>query len=193
METLNLARRFNLYILLISLFLSTNVFAQSKLISSDIAIYRVQDEVVFLSQLKAFRKNLIKFRCFKDKVLLLPALGLDEKSLKVVPSMKKLKSFDKDSKEFINKVILGNKALIHIKKQKRKYGKKFLKYFEKGNCLKGPYRKWSEQIKNLVTVELYFQERFKKGKSKSFDSKTWENVKFYLLSLDKKIGHDVFF
>ncbi|RLA64954.1 MAG: hypothetical protein DRQ88_09675 [Epsilonproteobacteria bacterium] len=183
-----------LKLLLVGAFLSTNVVAKNKIITSDIALYRVQDEVVFLSSYKAFKKGLRIFRCFNKNVLFLPALGLDKESLKTLPSVKQIKTFDDDSKRFIKKVILLKKALIHIKKQKRKYDKRFFTYFEKHKCLNRPYRSWSKTIQNMVTVELYFQERFKKGtKLKIYDPKVWENVKFYLLSLDKKINHDVFF
>jgi len=186
-----------LKIFLIGLFISTTAIAQNKIITSDIALYRIEEKVTFLSAYKTFRKQLNIFRCFENKVLLLPALELDKANLKTLPSVKKVKSFDEESKKFLKKLILLEKALIHIKKQGRHYDKKFLKYFERSKCLNSPYKTWSKQMKYLVTVELYFQERFKKGPSHipltTFDPQTWENVRFYLLSLDKKFKHDVFF
>ncbi|TDJ08466.1 MAG: hypothetical protein E2O68_01985 [Deltaproteobacteria bacterium] len=189
---------FNLRLLLSGLLLFSPItFAKTKVITSDVALYRVGDEITFLSDIRVGRKDLIKFRCFQSKVLLLPALGLDKASLKTVPSINKIRKFDKESKNFLKKIILMKKALVHVEKQGRKFGKKYLKYFEKHKCLNSPFRTWSKTLQQLVTVELYFQERFKKGSShvpiKSYDPKTWENVKFYLLSLDKKIPHNVFF
>jgi len=189
---------FNLRLLLSGLLLFSPItFAKTKVITSDIALYRVADKIKFLSNFRQGRKDLIKFRCFESKLLLLPALGLDKASLKTVPSAKKIRKFDEKSKKFLKKIILMEKALVHIKKQGRKFGKKYLKYFEKHKCLNSPYHTWSKGLQNMVTVELYFQERFKKGASdvpiKTYDPKTWENVKFYLLSLDKKIPHNVFF
>jgi hypothetical protein len=172
-------------------------FANKKVITSDVALFRVGDRIVFLSTYKAFRNELRIFRCFESKGLLLPALGLDKVSLKKLPSYNKIKSLDEDAKEFLKKAILLLKAKLHIEKQGRKYGKKYLKYYEKHRCLNSPYKSWPEGLQLLVTVELYFQERFRKGTStkplKNYDAKTWENVKFYLLSLDKKLPHNVFF
>jgi len=202
LETSNLVllfrEMFNLRLLLSGLLLFSPItFAKTKVITSDVALYRVGDEITFLSDIRVGRKDLIKFRCFQSKVLLLPALGLDKASLKTVPSINKIRKFDKESKNFLKKIILMKKALVHVEKQGRKFGKKYLKYFEKHKCLNSPFRTWSKTLQQLVTVELYFQERFKKGSShvpiKSYDPKTWENVKFYLLSLDKKIPHNVFF
>ena len=164
-----------------------------KVITSDFALYRVENKIQFFSQFNDFRKSLDIFRCFKSKMLLLPALNLDIANLKKLPSISDIKKLDKNTKFFIKKIILLEKALIHIEKQGRKFDKKSFSYFEDHECVNRPFRNWPKLLQELVTVEIYFQERFIKKKAYGFHPQTWKNVKLYLLSLDKKIFHYVFF
>jgi hypothetical protein len=176
------------------LFLFIPLISNSKEIISDKALFRVAEEIIFLSDLKGIQDFIEKVRCLKTDGLTLGLLGLDKKSLPKIPSVKNF-DVNKD-KEFIQKIILFKKVGHFIDTQNISLDANIKALIEKDSCIGISYSKWSPDLKRFFDIEVYIQKRFvvARGKgSKDNQESTKNSAKVFLTSLGQKLPHYVFY
>ena len=176
------------------LFLFIPLISNSKEIFSDKALFRVAEEIIFLSDLQEIEDFIGKVRCLKTDGLTLGILGLDKKSLPKIPGPKKF-DVNKD-KEFLQKIILFKKAGHFIDTQNISLDANLKTLIEKDSCIGMSYSKWPQDLKRFFDLEVYIQKRFVvargKGNKENLES-TINSAKVFLDSLGQKIPHYVFY
>lgn len=168
----------------------------SKEVFSDKAVFRVAEEIVFLSDLKETGESLEKLRCLKTDGLMLSLLELDKKSQKKIPDFKNFDFKDQSNKDFIQKIILFKKAGHFIDTQNVVFDPGFKSQIENHSCIKMKYSDWSRDLKRFFDLELYTQKRYmaaKARKEKRSDEALLASAKLFLASLSQKINHYVFY
>ena len=172
------------------------LISYSKEVSSDKAVFRVAEEIIFLSDLKEIGETLGKIRCLKTDGLMLNLLDLDKKSQKKIPDFKNFDFKDQSNKDFIQKIILFKKAGHFIETQDVVFDPGLKSLIEKDSCINMKYSEWSKDLKRFFDLEIYTQKRYlaaKARKEKRSDEALIASAKLFLSSLSQKINHYVFF
>ncbi len=170
------------------------LFSFSKEITSDKAVFRVAEEIIFLSDMVDFGNSLEKMRCLKTDGVILSLFELDIKSLKNLPDFKKI-NIEKN-KDFIQKMILFKKAGHFIETQNVSLDPLLREKIEKNPCIGMNFGKWSNDLRRFFYLEVYFQKRFISVKGKDHKENlesTLNSAKIFLNSLAQKIPHYVFY
>ncbi len=176
------------------LFLLIPLISNSKEIVSDKALFRVAEEIIFISDLKEIGDFVSQVRCLKTDGLTLGLLGLDKKSLPKIPSVKNF-DVNKD-KDYLQKIILFKKVGHFIDTQNIALDANLKAQIEKDSCIGISYSKWPLDLKRFFDIEVYIQKRFVvvRGKStKENLESTINSAKVFLTSLGQKIPHYVFY
>jgi len=175
---------------------SMPLLAGPKEIASDKAVFRVAEEIVFISDLQEISKTFEKIRCLKTDGLMLNLLELDKKSQPKFPSFKKFDFNDQSNKDFIQKIILFKKAGHFIETQSIVFESPLKSLIEKDSCIAMKYSDWSLDLKRFFDLEIYVQKRYvaikEKGSKENLKS-IQNSVKLFLSSLSQKIPHYVFY
>lgn len=168
----------------------------SKEIASDKAVFRIAEEIVFLSDFKEIAENIERIRCLKTDGLMLSLLGLDKKSQPKFPDLKKNKLEDQSIRDFIQKIILLKKAEHFIETQSIVFDSELKAQIEKDSCIDMKYSEWSKDLKRFFELEIYLQKRFVTSKGKetkeNFESRL-ASARLFLTSVSQKIPHYVFY
>jgi hypothetical protein len=153
------------------------------------AVMKIDNNPILLSDFKRFLKDLRAFRCLFGKSTALNSLGLDRKNYRRYPSFKMSKiSLEKD-REFIRRVIRLIKTQVYSSQFKLSVDGSDIRNLEKKRCLKGHFSSWSNDVRSLILVEFYLKERFLDQNRENFK----KDISSFIDSIDKKISHDLYF
>ncbi|MBT3585582.1 MAG: hypothetical protein HN509_11810 [Halobacteriovoraceae bacterium] len=163
-----------------------------QLILEDVAVFRIEGQVFFVSDLRQFSDKLKVMRCFKFSSLLLKATALRKTDQKRLPKL----SYDSLSllknKGFISKILRLIKLQLFIKGQKLKINPNKNNVLRPAGCIKRKYSQWPSDLKALAHAELYFRDRFKNQEgSKKEDEKMKKSISVFIDTVDKKISHEL--
>jgi hypothetical protein len=169
--------------------------SSGKLIEKDVAAFRVQNKIVFLSELSPYISHLNTFRCFKEDSILLDALKLDKLSMPKVLQFKTNSADELANRApIVKKIVSLLKAQLFANKQRVSVEGDFIKSLGVGDCISGAWDNWPNELRSMVQAELFFRDRFKREDSSVLEtSKFKASMEEFLETIEKKIEHDLFF
>ena len=169
------------------------------LISRDAAVFRIDEKVVFFSELWQLLSSIQTFSCLKKNSLLLSALNLMERPLP---------RWNKDAATEINlteeypllmKIVTLVKVQSFVAAQKMHVADHFKEWRASG-CLAGVKDKnqveWEKELLPLFKAESFLYERFGRtatGDPIAAENSTRSSIQLFFITLDKKFKHHVFF
>lgn len=176
-----------LAISIIALLFSAGLFSQTK----DRALYRFDNEVLFLSEVKKQILELDKFRCLKPDWFSLKLTKLTKKDYPNLPNLPHSKKDLNEEKEFILRYLNLQKLKTFADGQLVKMDEKELEKINSSRCVKGGLSAWSQELKSLVKLEFYINSRYIKD-SKD-DKERQDRLESFLSSITKKSDNVLFF
>lgn len=158
-------------------------------VTKDRALYRVDNHVVFLSEARTQIKELGKFRCLKKGWEGLKLTGLTKSDYPKYPLLPLNKKNLSEHKDFVLKYIRLQKIKNFAKFQLVRIDDNVLRKINKKNCFRDGYKSWSKEVMELVKLELYIKSRYLNNDGE----KNEENLRSFLLTIDKKFSNILFF
>ncbi len=171
-----------------ALFFSTGLFSEEL---KDRALFRYDNEVVFLSEAKDLIKSLEKFRCLKDDWLSLKVTKLTKKDFLHLPKLGFDKKSLREDRQFINRFIDLQKLKTFTKDQLVKIEDSELVAINKTSCFPRGHKSWPVEVKELVKLELYIKSRY----VKEADNKEEQvrRLNSFFTSIVRKSNENLFF
>lgn len=172
--------------------LSSSLFAQeSKPVVRDRALYRFENNVVFLSEAKSMVSQLNKFRCLRGDWNSLKLTGLTISQVPRLPYLGFTKKSLGEDREFLNKFISLQKLKSFAKEQIVKMSPEQLSRLNKSKCFPRGTSSWSAEVKDLIKLEFYIESRYiKKGITQKEQT---ERLKSFYKTITNKSDNVLFF
>tara|TARA_Y100000590_G_scaffold470750_1_gene669292 strand:- start:61788 stop:62315 length:528 start_codon:yes stop_codon:yes gene_type:complete len=171
-----------------ALFLSTGLFSKE---TKDRALFRFDNEVVFLSEAKELIKYLDDFRCLKDDWLSLKVTKLTKKDYLHLPNLGFKKKSLSEERVFINRFIDLQKLKAFTKDQLVKIEDSELAAINKTSCFPKGHKTWPLEVQELVKLELYIKSRYVKDSDNSVEQT--RRLNSFFTSIIRKSNETLFF
>ena len=157
----------------------------------DRALFRYENRVLYLSEVRSMITQLNKFRCLKKDWVSLRLTKLSAKDYPILPKLPFKKSALNEEREFINRYISLQKIKSFAKDQLVKIDNKELKALNKTKCFPEGYGSWSEEVKNLVKLEFYIKSRYLD--SSKTEEEREQRLNSFFSTIYKKSSNVLFF
>ncbi|MFT6069301.1 MAG: hypothetical protein ACJAT2_002767 [Bacteriovoracaceae bacterium] len=157
----------------------------------DRALFRFENQVVFLSEAKKLISELENFRCLKNDWVSLELTNLTRKDYKSFPRLVFSKTGLNKEKQFIERFITLQKLKVFAKEQLVKIDEKELSKVNKTSCFPRGYKSWSNEVEDLVKLEFYIKSRYIDNAKKDEDLKIRLNS--FLSTISRKSTDVLFF
>ena len=201
---------------------SKKKFYGKKLVVKEEAVFKIKNQVFFLSDLGPIIQEVRFFRCLSSDSLILQGVGLNKAVLLTIPKIESVQNLSKKQEDFLGKIIRVIKTSIYIKERQKEFGKYFDKLASFKRCQKKIYGRFVKGVakKDLMLTESFLKDRFDpksqvvdvsqyeifKKKNKFLNEKALkeafkreknlqivESIKLFVASLDKRISHEAYF
>lgn len=159
--------------------------------AKDRALFRFENQVVFLSEAKVLINDLEKFRCLKSDWVSLGLTKLTRKNYNKFPKLSFSKKELNGEKEFIERFITLQKLKDFAKDQLVKIEDSELSKINKTSCFPGGYKTWSAEVESLVKLEYYIKSRYIDNVKKDEDLQLRLNS--FLSTISRKSTDVLFF
>lgn len=157
----------------------------------DRALFRFENQVIFLSEAKSLISELEKFRCLKPDWVALKLTKLSGKDYSKYPSLGFAKAFLIKEKQFIERFITLQKLKDFAKEQLVKIDESELIKINKSSCFPKGHRSWSAEVESLVKLEYYIKSRYIDNVKKDEDLQ--ERLNSFLSTISRKSSDVLFF
>ena len=96
---------------------------KKKLITREEAVFKVEKDIFFLSDLVPIIKGINFLRCVSPGSFFLNGVGLDKRVLLTIPTIKSVQKLNKLEEDFLGKIIRVIKTTIYIKRRQKEINK----------------------------------------------------------------------
>lgn len=172
---------------IVALLFSVGLWAQTK----DRALYRFDNKVLFLSEVRGQILQLEKFRCLNKSWKSLELTKLTKKEYPRLPLLPLGKKALNEEREFILRYINLQKLKTFAKDQLVKIDPKELKKINKRSCFPKGQASWSKEVQDLVKLEYYIKSRYKKDPKKPAEYQ--ERLESFFSTIIRKSNNVLFF
>lgn len=145
--------------LVFALIVSSNSYCSNK----DIAIFRFEGKVIFVSDLNHNMDSIRTFRCFPFNSLLLKNTGLNKSSQKSLTKFNTVESSFNKRLKFLSKSIKLEKLIFFANKQAITIDKSSINILNSKRCIKENFDKWPTYLQEMTRAEIYLRDRFVLG------------------------------
>jgi hypothetical protein len=159
--------------------------------AKDRALFRFENQVIFLNEAKKLITQLEKFRCLKKNWVSLDLTKLTSKNYKKYPKLGFSKARLNKEKEFIERFISLQKLKDFAKDQLVKIKDSELSKINKKRCFPGGHGTWSTEVMSLVKLEYYIKSRYIDNLKKDEDLQLRLNS--FLSTISRKSTDVLFF
>lgn len=159
---------------------------------SDTAIFKIEEQVFYLSDINKFLKPLESFRCLGSKSYLIESLELDKKEYDIIPEFVSDYSVLKRRQEQLQKILLLNKILIYSATINVTVSQKELDSIGFSRCHKG--NKLSDVSKLLIRSEFLLRDRFLRDRKViDIDAHLLEKIRIFYSGINRRLTSKVYF
>lgn len=178
------------YYLIATFLIGPNLLAQS---IKDTALFKIEEQVFYMSSVNHSFLSLEKFRCLQDKSVLMTSLRLSKTDYEnLIPFISDYKVLRRRQDQ-LEKLVLLNKIFMYSNtvnvsvKEDDLETLGFYKCHKKSSAL-------NDVLKLLIKSEFLLRDRFlKQRNSNRFNENLFEKLKIFYSGIDRKLKDQVYF
>ncbi|WP_372655635.1 hypothetical protein [Halobacteriovorax sp.] len=159
---------------------------------SDTAIFKIEEQVFYLSDINKFLKPLEVFRCIGEKSYLVRSLELSTSDYDTLPDFVSDESVLSRRQEQLQKILLLNKILMYSTSLNIEVTEKELIDIGFSKCNKS--QSLSTVMKLFIKSEFLLRDRFLRQRQVvELDAHLFEKIKIFYSGIDRRISSQVYF
>lgn len=159
---------------------------------SDTAIFKIEEQVFYLTDVNKFLEPLEIFRCIGAKSYLVKSLELSNSDYETLPDFVSDVKVLKRRQEQLQKILLLNKILMYSSSVNVEVTEKELSDIGFTRCNKS--KKLSTVIKLFIKSEFLLRDRFlRQRRVITLDAHMLEKMKIFYSGIDRRISSQVYF
>ena len=159
---------------------------------SDTAIFKIEEQTFYLSDVNRFLRPLEVFRCIGNKSYLLKSLELSKSDYESMPEFLSDYSVLNRRQEQLQKILLLNKILMYSASIHVEVSAAELESINFTKCNKT--KQLSDVLKLFIKSEFLLRDRFlRQRKAVKLDEHMHEKIRIFYSGIDRKLSSQVYF
>lgn len=181
--------------LILFLFFEARILASSiskKQKHQDTAIFKIEEQVYYLSDINIALKDVRVFRCLKGKSLLINSLKMSTREYETFENLTSDYAVLSRRQEQIEKIMILEKMLIYSVPLRIDVSQEDLDSIGLTKCFKG--KKLNNHMKLMIKSEFHLRDRFIRNRKKLvIDDNLLEKLRIFYSGIDRKLTGQVYF
>jgi hypothetical protein len=158
----------------------------------DTAIFKIEEQVYYLSDINKSLEDIRVFRCLKSNSLLINSLKISDREYESFSDLTSDYSVLNRRQEQIEKIMILEKMLMYSVPLRIQVSEDDLTRIGFNKCFKG--KQLSNHLKLMIKSEFHLRDRFiRNRKNLKIDDNLLEKLRIFYSGIDRKLNGHVYF